>query len=380
MQPNNSNGQTSRGTILILGAGNYQIDAIRYCKDLGFRVLGCSYRTNDPGIPLLDGFRQVDVRDPEGVTQYAREEGADAVYSVGSDVAIPSIAKASETLGLPRFISYETACACQDKGKMRAIIGDTQWSVPFIVAETADEAAQVPSFPAMMKPVDSQGQRGCYRVCSASDIRRLFDDSCSYSSAGQVIVERYIDGPEISVNAFLRNGELEFFMPSDRYSWAELPGGIIKEHGLPCRALNESSEQSVRQLVSDVCAAVGISEGPVYFQIKMDGDHPHVLEVTPRLDGCHMWRFIKHYCGYDLLAETLNTLLSIKAEPQPEPAPKQGDWRLTFMSCKPGVPFNRDAYDVEGAEYLQWYYESGDRVLISNGIMEKCGYRIHRVK
>ena len=37
--------------ILILGAGNAQIDAIEYCKDRGFKVCGCSYTTVDNGIP-----------------------------------------------------------------------------------------------------------------------------------------------------------------------------------------------------------------------------------------------------------------------------------------------------------------------------------------
>jgi len=379
MQSDTNNDAALKGTVLILGAGNYQIDAIHYCKDAGYRVLGCSYRTNDPGIPLLDGFRQVDVRDPEGVTAYAREEGATLVYSVGSDVAIPSIAKACETLNLPHYISYETACTCQDKGLMRTMLAKTDWSVPYVVASTADEATQFGQYPAMMKPVDSQGQRGCFRVDSDDDIRRLFDDSVSYSSTGQVIVERFIDGPEISVNAFLWDGNIEFMMPSDRYSYSEFPGGIIKEHGLPCRALTERASEAVGRLVKEVTETVGITDGPAYFQIKLDGEHPRVLEVTPRLDGCHMWRFIKHYCGYDLLAASFDALLDIRDNPQPEPQPREGDWRLTFMSSKPGVPFDREAYDVSGAEYLQWYYETGDRVLISNGLMEKCGYRIHRV-
>ena len=39
--------------ILILGAGNAQIDAIEYCKAHGYEVVGCSYTTVDCGIPHL---------------------------------------------------------------------------------------------------------------------------------------------------------------------------------------------------------------------------------------------------------------------------------------------------------------------------------------
>ena len=365
--------------ILILGAGNYQIEAIEHLKSLGYRVLGCSYRNTDPGIPLLDGFRQIDVRDAKLVTQYARDEGARAVYSIGSDVAIPSIAQASEQLGLPHFISLETACNCQDKGKMRAMLAQTEWSLPFLVASSVDEAMRFDLFPAMMKPVDSQGQRGCFRVDSAEDVRERFDASAGHSSTGQVILERFVDGPEISANVFMRDGEVELLVPSDRYSYTEYPGGIIKEHGLPCQALSAAGRTSVEKLVREVTGIAGIADGPAYFQIKLDGDHPYVIEVTPRLDGCHMWRFVKHWCGYDLLAKTFELLLGLEQATPSTASPREGDWRLTFMSAQPGTTFDRGAYDVEGAEYLHWYYETGDRVLRSNGVMEKCGYRIHRV-
>lgn len=369
----------NKGAVLILGAGNFQIDAIEHCKRAGYRVLGCSYRDIDPGIPLLDAFRQVDIRDIEGVIAFAREEGAIAVYSVGSDIAIPTAIAASERLGLPHFISYETACVCQDKGKMRAILADSGWSVPFTVARDAREAAEFGQFPAMMKPVDSQGQRGCFRVDSPEDVERLFEKSSAHSNTGDVIIERFIDGPEVSVNAFLRDGKIEFFMPSDRFSYSEYPGGIIKEHGLPCRSLEEDGLERVRQLVEQVTQRIGIKDGPVYFQIKLEGQQPYVIEVTPRLDGCHMWRFIRHYCGYDLLAATFQLLLGEDAPAQPAPQPREGDWRLQFLNSEPGVSFDRANYDVEGSDFLLWYYETGDTVLPINGFMEKCGYRIFRL-
>ena len=69
--------------ILILGAGNAQIDAIEYCKAQGYEVTGCSYTNTDHGIPLLDHFRQVNICDIDGVVQLARESEVDLIYSIG---------------------------------------------------------------------------------------------------------------------------------------------------------------------------------------------------------------------------------------------------------------------------------------------------------
>ena len=365
--------------VLILGAGNFQIDAINYCHDRGMEVLGCSYTSTDPGIPLLDAFRQVDIKDVDGVARYAKEEAVDAVYSVGSDLAMPTAMEVSERLGLPHFLSSEVARTCQNKGKMREYLKDSKWSLPFIVITSLEEADSFDDFPAMMKPVDSQGQRGCFRVDSQSDIEAHFAESLSHSTSGAVIIERFVDGPEISVNAFLVDGELKFAIPSDRYSFTEYPGGIIKEHGLPCSVLDDEGHENVKEMVRDILGRLGIKDGPVYFQAKVEGQRPYVLEVTPRLDGCHMWRFIRHYCGVDLLAASFELLLNGAVDQSFEMKTKEGDWRLTFFCSSPNVPFDRSKYDISNAEYLTYYYENGQNVRPLNGIMEKCGFKIHRV-
>ena len=83
-------------TVLIPGAGYPQIDAIEYCKSKGYRVAGCSYRHGDAGEHLLDEFKQVDIKDAEGLAAFAQECGASLIYTVGSDVAMPAVMEASE--------------------------------------------------------------------------------------------------------------------------------------------------------------------------------------------------------------------------------------------------------------------------------------------
>ena len=75
-----NNNKKDRGTILILGAGNAQIDAIEYCKAHGYKVVGCSYTTVDRGIPHLDYFEQVDIKSIEGVAALAEKYGVRAIY------------------------------------------------------------------------------------------------------------------------------------------------------------------------------------------------------------------------------------------------------------------------------------------------------------
>lgn len=361
--------------IMILGAGNAQIDAIKYCKEKGYTVYGCSYTNTDPGIPLLDHFIQLDIKDVEGISEYAKKEQIDVVYSVGSDLAMPSVMAVSEKLGLPHYISSNTAALCQAKHKMRLELGaDFKGNAQFIVCEDLSEAVKYNQFPGMMKPVDSQGQRGCFRVDCTADIEKNFEKSMSYSTQKRVIIEKFIDGPEVSVNAFMVKGEMKFALVSDRIVFDDLPGGIIKEHLLPTQYTN--SVEETKDLVKRVANRLGITDGPLYVQIKLeDGVHPIILEVTPRLDGCHMWNLIKHFCKVDLLSASMEYLLEGE---EPEFSPEFSDKRmkLKFMCEEPGKAYNRDNYDVKDALYVNWYYQTGDIVRKLNGYMEKGGYEI----
>ena len=366
--------------ILILGAGNAQIDAIEYCKSRGFEVVGCSYTTVDSGIPHLNYFEQVDIKNAEGVMQLADKYGVEAIYSVGSDLAMPTVMLASERLGLPHFISYETAETCHSKHKLRSALGeDFKGNVHFIVCSSIDEALKYDNFPAMMKPVDSQGQRGCFRVDSAADIKENFEASLGYSIEGKVIIEEFADGPEVSVNAYMQNGEMKFAIVSDRYAFDEYPGGIIKEHRLPSSFADRETEQQCRDLARRIAEKIGLTDGPCYFQIKIDKKKgPVILEVTPRLDGCHMWNLIDHYCGVNLLDATFRHLLNGEGVLNESVTMSRTEYALQFLSREPNTAFRKDDFDVNGAEYICYYYNDGDRVLKINGYIEKCGYVIRK--
>ena len=366
--------------ILILGAGNAQIDAIEYCKAHGYETVGCSYTTVDCGIPHLDIFEQVDIKSVEGVAALARKYGVSAIYSVGSDLAMPTVMKVSEELGLPHFISAEAAEICHSKGKMREALGEGfEGNAAFRVCGTLEEALEYKDFPAMMKPVDSQGQRGCFKVESSEDIMKHFAASLDYSFEGKVIIEEFIDGPEVSVNAYMQDGVMKFAIVSDRYAFDEYPGGIIKEHRVPSSFADGEAQAKAKDLSARVAAKIGISNGPCYFQIKLkDGKEPVIIEVTPRLDGCHMWNLIKHFCGADLLDACFRHLLEGESVLDGNYEIPCEEYSLVFMSKEPNTSFARADFDVSGAEYVCYYYNDGDRVLKINGYIEKCGYIIRR--
>ena len=363
--------------ILVLGTGNAQKDLIEYCREHGYYVIATSNAPGGSAQELADEFHRIDITDAAATEKLAKEKQADYVYSVGSDVAMPTVAKVSENLGLPHFSDYRTADICNHKYLLRKVLEEKQvkGNIPYQILESAEEEIRIP-FPAMMKPSDSQGQRGVRRVDSPEEIRAYFADTIGFSREKKVILESFIDGDEISVNVFLEKGELKFYLISDRKVWEEFPGGIIREHLIPSKyERHAETAAKIRDLVRNVLDAIGLEDGPAYFQIKISSaGEPYLIEVTPRLDGCHMWRLIRFSTGVDLLQASME-LLAGKAYSQPEsrePAPDS----LEFFCAAPDTVFSRGNYQVPDHLYLCWYYEDGEKVRRMNGYMEKCGYVI----
>ena len=109
--------------LLILGAGNAQIDLIEYAKKLGLEVHVCSYSNTDKGIPLADSFAQINIVDTDRIEAYVRENQIDLVYSVGSDIAVPTVCRVAERTGKIHFVSGRTAELCCNKYHMREALG-----------------------------------------------------------------------------------------------------------------------------------------------------------------------------------------------------------------------------------------------------------------
>lgn len=360
--------------ILILGAGNAQLDLINYCNSIGLETYGCSYTNTDKGIPLLDHFAQINIIDFEKVKEYFIKNQIDYIYSVGSDIAVPTVCKVAEETGNFSFVSSKTAEVCCNKHLMREAMGDSRFNLPYIVCSSYRE---IDFFPAMLKPVDSQGQRGVFLVNNNDELKRYFEKSISHSKSGKVIIEKYVSGDEVSVNAYIKDSDVIFSIISDRESFKNLPGGIIKAHHLPSVYENTSTAEKINELVNETVKKLEINNGPVYFQIKVADGNPYLIEVTPRLDGCHMWNLINRYCGVNLFELTMKHFFGedIKIE---KFTPIKYPMHLEFFCEPPETVFDEEKYNNYFFDYSFMYYHTGDKVRKLNGYMEKCGYRIYK--
>jgi phosphoribosylamine-glycine ligase len=360
---------------LILGVGNAQVDAIRYLEAAGWWVIGCSYRREGRGLELASQFELIDIIDFDALEELARKEKIDLIYSVGSDLAMPTIAKVARNLDLPCFVCYETAQLAQDKVRLRDFLTAHDIS-PINYRRVSCEAdlGGWDTYPAIVKPTDSQGQRGVFRASSMQEIKAGLKRSLGFSRSNVAIVEEFLDGPEISVNAFVIDSQVVFSEISDRLVVEGCPGGIPRGHVLPTQTCRGEILREAQTLVERCIQALAIENGPVYFQIKLTSRGPKIVEITPRLDGCHLWRLIKTVGGVDLLDASFRLLMG-DGSVNLQMGPGKNSYHLGFFLSPPGDVFEESRHPAPAqATYLEYYYEDGESVRPINGLLEKVGY------
>ena len=368
-------------TLLMLGMGHSQIDLAQAAHEYGAKVYACARHVNGPARDYVDGCRQVDILDIDGIVNYAKEIKADAIFSVGLEIALEPIARASEQLGLYTYNSSETLSKLDNKVSWRQALKNASGKLEFMPASKASDLKDWDLYPAILKPADGAGQRGVIKVNNFAEVESNFAAALKYSSSGLNILEEFAGGDEISVNSFMSDGKLRFSIMSDRISYQDVPGGIIKEHHIPSIYDTADMAAKVHQVVEDVNRTMGFRNGHIYFQLKIYQGKVALIEFTPRFDGCHMWRLIKTATGLDLLQVTLEKLLDASTETLDKYTAKalqDKRYFLKFNSDLPGKVVDYKNYYVEpDASYNYWYYQEGEKIKTVTSIIEKVGYYIY---
>ena len=368
--------------ILILGTGNAQVDFIIFCKEQGYEVHTISYKKEGRGIAYADHFSIINIIDTDTIEKYVSKHSINLIYTSGSDIAMSAISEVSERLGLKHFVSLPTALTCNNKILLRkklALLNEGTYTIKFSEVTANNDNEKWDLFPAMVKPVDSQGQRGVNKVNNKKELEKALKKALENSRTQTAIIEEFIDGYEISVNTYILDNQPMLYFITERNSFREFPGGIIKSHCYPVTW--KLNREKTEKMVMEVCRELGIENGPAYFQIKItsQGD-PKIIEVATRFDGCHLWRLIKLLGGPDLFQVTLNHLegKDITGYFSKESEYKKVTYaELFFFTQIPYTQMKRDEFDVSPyAVYHEWYYEDGETIRPMNRFMEKAGYQI----
>ncbi len=311
------------GFVVCIGGGLLQEKIIKEIKEMGFKAIVFDKDPECIGSKIADIFFPISTRDYEQIISKLKEENLiDKVVTsitVGTDMSY-TVAKINEIVA-PFLVSPETALKTTNKYLMRKSLKNGGVSVPeFYLCSNLNESLEAfrilksKGKVAVIKPVDNMGARGVKKIESESELQEFFSQSVSYSYEGKVLIEEFIDGDEISVDALVYNGQIIITGVADRI--IEYPPYFVETgHIMPTNLSSDVLDNALEEFRKAI-KVVGIFNGAAKGDIKISSSGvPYIGEIASRLSGGFM---STHTFPYSTGVNLMRNVLLIHLGKEPE--------------------------------------------------------------
>lgn len=305
-------------SILILGAGIYQVPLIREAQARGFRAVVASIPGNYPGFAVADKVYYTDTTDKEAILEIAERERVSAVVTTGTDVAVASIGYVCDRLGLSG-IGEAAARLLTDKALMKeAFVKGGVTTSAFRRVSSLEEARRAAcelGLPVMLKIVDKSGSRGITRVSDPAQLESAWAYAAAATAADHMVVEKFVEGREIGIDAFVQNGKLLLMLPHDKFVYQSGHTGIPIGHYCPM----DCSETLWNNMLSEtekVVAATGMDNCAVNIDaFVLPDERVNIIEAAGRCGATGIPEVISGYTGRNYYGCILDNALGIPVAP-----------------------------------------------------------------
>jgi biotin carboxylase len=268
----------------------------------------------------------------------------DAVVAV-DDQGVRVAAEASARLGL-RSSPPGAVASTRDKAEMRERLAAAGVRQPdYRVAQGvagAVAAAEEVGYPCVLKPVSRSGSQGVIRADTLAQAEEAAERVFRIlkGCAEPLLVERYVAGDELAVEALLANGRLQVLAVFDKPD--PLEGPYFEETIYVTPSLQPAwALESAEEAVGGATAALGLSEGPVHAEVRVDADaggpgkaaRVTVLELAARSIGGLCSRALRFGSGMSLEEVVLRHALGLGPDGITREAPAAGVMMLPIRSA-----------------------------------------------
>ena len=236
----------------------------------------------------------------------------DAVLGV-DDQGVLAAGEVAERLGLPHAPTAAVA-ATRDKHTLRERLSAAGMTQPSFSLTGDDDAvaAAVEAIgpPCVLKPLHLSASRGVIRAESVTEALSAVKRIRSMAGSPEVLVESYVDGTEVAVEALISDGTTNILAIFDKPDPLEGPYFEETIYVTPSRLPSETQTRITDELARAV-GALELSEGPVHAEFRIKEGDVVTLELASRSIGGLCSRALKFGAGVSLEALILRHALGL---------------------------------------------------------------------
>lgn len=368
-----------RKKVMFIGAGKYQLQGIIKAKEMGLYVIATDGSSMAPGLRLADMSYVIDVKNIEANLEVAKKNSIDGVLCVASDVSLKTVAVIAKELGLPG-IGIDVAERSTDKELMRKsfVKGGVPSPKSFTVYNYEELLKKVDEvgYPAVIKPADNAGSRGVKMVTKQGDLGDAYEKAMENSRSKKVVIEEYMEGVEVSVEAFVYQGKINIIALSDKVRSA--PPYLLDVEVIFPSAYSDEVKREIINVAKKAIKAIGIEMGPVHIEIMITKNGPIPVELAARGPGFKVFTdILPMITGIDIL----EALIKVSLGEEPNLVHKRNLASvIKFFDASEGVVKEIIGIDeikkIDGIYEIDIYVKVGDRVKVLTCGSDRIGHVI----
>ena len=362
---------------MIIGAGPEQLPAYERALEMGLQVVGSDMNPQAPAFDLPVDRIIASTYDPEETLAAARafhqDRPIDGVMTLACDAPM-TVARVAAALGLPG-IGEESALLGTDKHAQISKFQADGVPVPeFALLDSslaglaeARSRAEAWGYPVILKPTVGRGGRGVLRITDPEQLAAAFAGNQAEGSAGPLLIQEYLPGPQISSESLIVEGVAHTAMLAGRnYEHLDTYAPHVIENGgwLPAD-LSAGQQQELAAVIQQAAASYGIRNGHIKGDLVLTPDGVKVIEFAARMGGGYaVSHSIPATCGIDLVEQSIKLALGRPIAPADLVPDYHSAAAIRFWLPAPGVVKEIRGFDEldeqEGLILKKMYIEVGE--------------------
>lgn len=303
--------------LLVLGGKPVgSADIVNYAKSIGCYVIVADYLDvkDSPAKQIADECWNVSTADLDTLAKKAKLAGIDGVFTGAHDFNIDKAQKLCKILGLPFYATEKQLEETLNKEFYKKLF--KQFKIP-VIEEYKIEDDDI-QYPTIIKPVDSGGAYGVKICNNKEELLNNYTVALEYSNSKKVLIERYVEGEEVTIEYLLQENDIQLIGMADRIT-AKFQDGVLP---LPSNYIWPSKylklfEKEYNQKIINALKSLGLKNSMLFIQAKIENNKIMPYDMGFRLSGTQEYHIFEKMCNVNPLKLMVNYALSGKMSEKP---------------------------------------------------------------
>lgn len=302
--------------ILVLAGGFDQIALIDELKQRGHDVYLADYLDSPPAQQHVLKHYQVSTLDEEAIYNLVRDNNFNLVVTACTDQALLTVARVSQRLGLPCYLSAMVANEVTNKMLMKQIF--VKYGIPsarYCILESNElpDLSHVGlKYPMIVKPCDCNSSKGVVKVENEVAMEEAVSKAYSLSRTNKVIIEEFMAGVEISIDVWIDAEGPKVLSVSQTNKLNENDNNFTIFQSVFPVALNTTIMGKITEIASKIANAFNLQACPLLIQAIVSDENINVVEFSARMGGGSKYKLIEYMSGVNIMKVYVNRILGDK--------------------------------------------------------------------